>query len=65
MSPEASKSEYVTYEWAYASGLRKTIFPILLTKTQIHPKLELLQYLDFTNHRIRPYTDLYSKLAIL
>jgi len=65
LSPEASQSEYVTYEWAYASGLGKAILPILLRKTQIHPKLEILQYLDFTNIRARPYEELFSKIAKL
>lgn len=29
MSPDANTSNYVTYEWSYAWGAKKTIIPIL------------------------------------
>ena len=48
LSPAASKSEYVTYEWAYALGVGKRVVPLLVKKTKLHPRLEALQYLDFT-----------------
>ena len=44
MSPEAKKSEYVTYEWACAWGKGKRIFPLMLKQTALHPRLESLQY---------------------
>ena len=55
MTPEARKSEYVTYEWAFAWGKDKKIFPILLKQRPLHPRLESLQYLDFTNRNSRPW----------
>lgn len=58
MTPEARKSEYVTYEWAFAWGKGKKIFPIMLKQTQLHPRLESLQYLNFTNHATRPWEEL-------
>ncbi|MEN2412923.1 toll/interleukin-1 receptor domain-containing protein [Flavobacterium mesophilum] len=58
MSPEARKSEYVTYEWAYAWGKGIKIFPIMLKQTSLHPRLESLQYMDFTNRVTRPYDEL-------
>jgi|GEM_PF-1497824 len=62
MTPEARKSEYVTYEWAFAWVKGKKIFPIMLKKTQLHPRLESLQYLNFTNHPTRPWDDLINSI---
>ena len=62
MTPEARKSEYVTYEWAFAWGKGKKIFPIMLKQTQLHPRLESLQYLDFTNRANRPWEELIKEL---
>lgn len=62
MTPEARKSEYVTYEWAFAWGKGKKIFPIMLKMTQLHPRLESLQYLNFTNHPTRPWDELIDSI---
>jgi hypothetical protein len=62
VSPDSKESEYVTYEWAYAWGNGKKIFPIMLKKTQLHPRLESLQYLDFTNRIARPWEDLIESI---
>ena len=48
MTPEARLSEYITYEWAFAMGLYIPVIPVMLRQTKLHPKLEVLQYLDFT-----------------
>jgi hypothetical protein len=65
MSPKAKKSEYVTYEWAFAWGKGKTIFPIMLKQTALHPRLESLQYLNFTNKATRPWSQLFSSINTL
>lgn len=62
MTPDARKSEYVTYEWAFAWGKDKKIFPIMLKQTQLHPRLESLQYLDFTNRSSRPWDELINSI---
>ena len=62
LSPEAKKSEYVTYEWAFALGSGLKIVPLMLKETPIHPRLEIFQYLDFTNRRARPWPRLLSLL---
>lgn len=62
LSPEAKKSEYVTYEWAFALGSGLRIVPLMLKETPIHPRLEIFQYLDFTNRRARPWSRLLSLL---
>lgn len=58
MTPEAKASEYVTYEWAVAWGAGVKVIPILLKETQLHPRLESLQYLNFTSRTARPWDDL-------
>lgn len=65
MTPESRKSEYVTYEWAYAWGKEKKIFPLMLKKTALHPRLESLQFLDFTNRVTRPWDDLIDSIKKL
>jgi hypothetical protein len=62
MSPDARKSEYVTYEWAFAWGKGIKIFPIMLNQTSLHPRLESLQYMDFTNRVTRPYDKLVDSI---
>lgn len=62
MTPEAKNSEYVTYEWAYAAGAGVKIVPLMVKLTQLHPRLESLQYLDFTNRRARPWERLIDEL---
>lgn len=62
MTPIARKSEYVTYEWAFALGVGIRVIPIVLEKTPLHPRLEALQYLDFTNRSSRPWKQLLEAL---
>src|SRR5688572_22943376 len=63
MSPDADQSKYVTYEWAYALGLGVHVIPLLLKPTAMHPRLEILQYLDFTNNKHRPWDQLFEQLG--
>jgi len=63
LSPESSKSTYVTYEWAYAMGRELRIIPIMFERGDIHPKLSDLQYLDFTNTRSRPWNELIDEIS--
>lgn len=62
MSPNARNSEYVTYEWAFALGANRPLIPVLRIQTQLHPRLEALQYLDFTNYNGRPWNTLFNRL---
>jgi hypothetical protein len=61
ITPESKASEYVTYQWAFAWGAGVKVIPVLLKKTQIHPRLESLQYLDFST-RTRPWDKLVNLL---
>jgi len=63
ISPNAQKSEYVTYEWAFAQGAGVKVIPLLLKPTdRLHPQLEMLQYLDFTDQARPPWDKLIRRL---
>lgn len=63
MTPEAKASEYVTYEWSFAWGAQVKVIPVLLKHTPLlHPRLEALQYLDFSNFATRPWDKLIARL---
>ncbi len=64
-TPQASTSPYVTYEWAFASGKGIKIIPIILKPTEnIHPRLKVLQHLDFKDRKARPWDQLVDLLKI-
>jgi CheY-like chemotaxis protein len=50
-------SPYVTYEWAFALGNKKPIIPILVDDCKVHPRISVLQYLDFRGKN-RPWNDM-------
>jgi hypothetical protein len=54
-------SPYVTYEWAFALGNGKTIIPMLTEDCKIHPRIEVLQYLDFRGSN-RPWDKLIEEI---
>jgi hypothetical protein len=62
MSPHAIKSQYVTYEWAFALGAGVRAIPVVKRRTDIHPKLSSIQYIDFTTRRGTPWVDLRKAL---
>lgn len=62
VTPESKRSEYVTYEWAFGWGLGVEIIPIMLKPTPLHPRIETLQFLDFTNRAARPWDALMRAL---
>jgi HEAT repeat protein len=61
MTPDAQNSEYIAYEWTYAMGLGKPIIPMLLEPTLLHPKLEALEPIDFTNEPLK-WGDFMTRL---
>jgi tetratricopeptide (TPR) repeat protein len=65
MSPQAKASEYVTYEWAFAWGAGVKVIPVLFKETPLHPRLEALQYLNFTDRVARPWETLINTLIVL
>jgi hypothetical protein len=62
MSPHATKSQYVTYEWAFALGARVRVIPVVKKRTTLHPRLSNIQFIDFTTRRGTPWVDLRKAL---
>lgn len=62
MSPAATKSQYVTYEWAYALGAGVLVIPVIRKRTNLHPRLSSLHYIDFTTRRGTPWVNLRKAL---
>lgn len=65
MTPTAKQSEYVTYEWSYALGKEIPVIPLMLIPTPLHPKLEELQYYDFTGDHQAPLKKLIKQILKL
>src|SRR5690349_16929329 len=54
---QASIREWqVNYEWAFALGCGIPVLPLLLQpiESDLHPRLSAIQYLNFSNHLLRP-----------
>src|SRR6185295_8585956 len=64
MSPHATRSQYVTYEWAFALGAGVRVIPILYRDATLHPRLKGLHFVDFTTGRGTPWVDLRNALPL-
>jgi len=63
MSPQAARSQYVTYEWAFAYGAGVRVIPVVVKKqTKLHPRLIAINYIDFTTRSGSPWVDLRNAL---
>lgn len=62
LSSRSSESSYVTYEWAYAMGKGKPVIPVKLSECSVHPKLEPIQYLDFSIPGALPWASLIDRI---
>lgn len=62
MSPHATRSQYVTYEWAFALGAGVRVIPVVKKRTKLHPRLNTLHHIDFTTRRGTPWVDLRKAL---
>lgn len=62
--PDSERSIYVTYEWAFAYGNGLQVVPVMYKTVQgkVHPRLENLQYEDFTSAKNRPWDRLVFRL---
>lgn len=64
MSPAASRSMYVTYEWAFALFKNVPVVPVLRKPTELHPRLARLHYVDFSRKDQRkPWVKLLQALS--
>lgn len=62
LSSNSAASSYVTYEWAYAIGYGKTVIPLKLDECKVHPRLETIQFLDFSNAYAQPWDQLIERI---
>ena len=62
MSPHAARSQYVTYEWAFAVGAKILVIPVLKESAKLHPRLNAIQAIDFTTRRGTPWVNLRNSL---
>lgn len=61
LTPYAKVSESVTYEWAFALGVKKLVIPLLLEPTELHPRLAAIPVLDFTGDPL-PWDELINQV---
>jgi hypothetical protein len=62
LSQSSTQSPYVTFEWAYGLGKGKTVIPAKLEACTAHPRLETIQYLDFSVAGALPWNLLIERI---
>lgn len=62
LSENSAESSYVTFEWAYGLGKAKTVVPLKLEACKVHPRLEPIQYLDFSVPGSLPWNLLIERI---
>lgn len=62
ISPRSVASSYVTYEWAYALGKGKLVIPLIIEESSMHPRLKVLQYLNFSHQIEQPWNRLIERI---
>lgn len=62
LSDSSAESSYVTFEWAYGLGKGKTVVPLKLEACRFHPRLEPIQYLDFSVPGSLPWNLLIERI---
>lgn len=62
VTPASCASSYVLYEWAFAAGLGVPVIPLLRAPGECHPRLQVLQHIDFTDTSKRPWDVLVQHL---
>lgn len=62
LSQNSVESSYVTFEWAYGLGKGKTVVPLKLESCKVHPRLEPIQYLDFSVPGSLPWNLLVERI---
>lgn len=63
MSEAASVSPFVAYEWAVAWGADLPVIPIVLGPAPMHPRLDALHPLDFSDPERMPWAALDERLS--
>jgi CheY-like chemotaxis protein len=64
LNGDSCKSQYVTYEWAFALGNGKIVIPILTEDCETHPRINVLHHLNFKKPN-RPWEKLVERLKTI
>jgi hypothetical protein len=59
---ESSALSFTTFEWAYALGKGKVLIPVKMNECLPHPRLQEIQYLDFSVPGALPWDSLIEKI---
>lgn len=62
ITPRSCNSLYVTYEWSFALGQGIKVIPLLLKEAKVHPRLGVLQCLNFVDQRKGPWEELFQEI---
>lgn len=62
LTPSATVSSYVTYEWAFAYGQGKTVIPAVFEDCERHPRLEAWQCEIFTHAQHQPWDRVIARV---
>jgi hypothetical protein len=62
LSEHSIQSSYVTFEWAFALGRNKVVLPLKLSEGNVHPRLQVIQYLDFSTPGALPWESLIAEI---
>jgi hypothetical protein len=62
LSQDSAESPYVTFEWAYGLGKGRTVIPVKLESCKVHPRLEAIEYLDFSVPGALPWNFLIERI---
>ena len=62
LSDNSTASPYVTFEWAYGLGKGKPVIPLKLSNCDVHPRLQTIQYLDFSIPGALPWASLSERV---
>jgi HEAT repeat protein len=62
LTPAATASDQVMYEWTFALGVGVTVIPVILQPTELHPRLKVLPTLDFADDAHLPWGKLIRQV---
>lgn len=61
-TPNVLDDQQMFYEWAFALGAKKMVFPVLLRPTELPQRLRISMVLDFTDFAARPWDELLKQM---
>ena len=62
LAPGTRASELMMYEWVYALGAGIEVIPVMIEETELHPRLEKLERLEFQEQTPQPWGKLIRRI---